>query len=79
MVSADIMFAALQIQEKCYEQQMDLNQDFIDLSKVFETVNRIDLWHILSSLLLASSRFFCGPSMVLWWSVQMLVVYLQNQ
>lgn len=63
MVSADTIFAALQIKEKCYEQQMDLNQDFIDLSKDFK--ESIALISGISSQV--SSSFPQDSSVVLPW------------
>ena len=46
----DMIFTARQLQEKCYEQNMDLVQVFIDLTKAFDTVNRMSLWKILGKL-----------------------------
>ncbi|CAI9716863.1 Hypothetical predicted protein [Octopus vulgaris] len=45
----DRIFTARQMQ-KCYEQNMDLVQVFIDLTKAFGTVNRAFLWKILGKL-----------------------------
>ena len=41
------VFSARQVQEKCIEQNMDLYQCFIDLTKAFETGNRNMLWKVL--------------------------------
>ncbi|XP_014787969.1 uncharacterized protein LOC106881952 [Octopus bimaculoides] len=46
----DMIFSARQLQEKCIEQDMDLYQDFIDLTKAFDSINRIALWEILKKL-----------------------------
>ncbi|XP_066946153.1 uncharacterized protein [Macrobrachium rosenbergii] len=46
----NMFFVVCQIQEKCIEQQMDLYVVFIDLTKVFNTVNRDALWSILTKL-----------------------------
>ncbi|KAL8612753.1 hypothetical protein ACOMHN_033752 [Nucella lapillus] len=45
--TADMIFAARQIQEKCKEQNMDLYILFIDLTKAFDTVSRPGLWNII--------------------------------
>ena len=45
-----MIFAVRQLQEKCLEQRQDLYFLFIDLTKAFDTVNRPDLWSILSKL-----------------------------
>ena len=45
--TSDMIFSARQIQEKCLEQNMDLYQCFIDLTKAFDTVNRNLLWKVL--------------------------------
>ena len=45
-----MIFAARQIQEKCNEQQIPLYQVFVDLTKVFDTVNREAFWKILGKL-----------------------------
>ena len=46
----DMVFSARQLQEKCIEQNLDLYQCFIDLTKAFDTVNRDLLWKILLKL-----------------------------
>ncbi|CAI9717500.1 Hypothetical predicted protein [Octopus vulgaris] len=46
----DIIFTARHIQKKCYEQNMDVVQVFVDLTKAFDTVNRALLWKILGKL-----------------------------
>ena len=48
--TADMIFSARQIQEKCREQHVGLYQVFIDLTKAFDTVNRTALWQILGRL-----------------------------
>jgi len=48
--TADMVFTARQIQEKCREQDQDLYVVFVDLTKAFDTVNRDGLWHILKKL-----------------------------
>lgn len=45
--TSDMIFSARQIQEKCCEQNLDLYQCFIDLTKAFDTVNRSMLWRVL--------------------------------
>ena len=45
--TADMIFTARQLQEKCAEQNLDLYQCFVDLSKAFDTVNREALWIVL--------------------------------
>ena len=48
--TVDMVFAIRQLQEKCVEQHQDLHLLFIDLTKAFDTVNRAELWAILSKL-----------------------------
>ena len=48
--TVDMIFSARQLQEKCKEQNLPLYQSFIDLSKAFDTVNRLTLWKILLKL-----------------------------
>ena len=48
--TVDMIFSARQLQEKCKEQNFPLYQCFIDLSKAFDTVNRLTLWKILQKL-----------------------------
>jgi len=48
--TVDLIFAARQIQEKCREQHQDLYMAFIDLTKDFDTVDRISLWTILGKI-----------------------------
>lgn len=45
--TADMIFTARQLQEKCTEHRLDLYHCFVDLSKAFDTVNRPALWQIL--------------------------------
>lgn len=45
--TADMIFLARQLQEKCREQRRDLCLAFIDLSKAFDTVNREMLWCVM--------------------------------
>jgi len=53
--TADMIFVARLLQEKCREQNRDLYFAFIDLTKAFDTVNRDLLWKILS-------KFGCPPT-----------------
>ena len=46
--TADMIFAARQLQEKCIEQNVPLFSTFIDLTKAFDTVSREGLWQIMS-------------------------------
>ena len=46
--TADMIFAVRQLQEKCKEQKMDLYMVFIDLTKAYDTVNRVLLWKLLA-------------------------------
>jgi Reverse transcriptase (RNA-dependent DNA polymerase) len=48
--TVDMIFTARQIQEKCIEQQLDLYQCFIDMTKAFDSVNRPTLWKLLGKL-----------------------------
>ena len=48
--TADMIFTARQLQEKCIEQRLPLYQVFVDLTKAFDTVNRDALWRILEKL-----------------------------
>ena len=48
--TADMIFTARQIQEKCREQQVDLYMIFIDLTKAFDTVHRNGLWKGLKQI-----------------------------
>jgi hypothetical protein len=48
--TADMIFAARQIQEKCQEQHQDLYMVFIDLTKAFDSVHREGLWKILKKI-----------------------------
>ena len=45
------MISVRLVQEKCIEQNMDLIAVFMDLTKVFDTVNREALWVILSKFM----------------------------
>lgn len=45
--TADMIFTARQLQEKCREQHKDLYMIFVDLTKAFDTVNRDLLWKLL--------------------------------
>jgi Reverse transcriptase (RNA-dependent DNA polymerase) len=42
--TANMIFAARQIQEKCQEQHQDLLTIFLDLNKAFDSVTREGLW-----------------------------------
>ncbi len=46
--TADMIFTARQLQEKCREQRQPLYMAFIDLTKAFDMVDRQALWSILS-------------------------------
>ena len=46
--TADMIFAARQLQEKCREQNVELYTTFIDLTKAFDTVCREGLWKIMA-------------------------------
>ena len=46
--TADMIFAARQLQEKCIEQNVPLYSTFVDLTKAFDTVAREGLWQIMS-------------------------------
>ena len=48
--TADMIFSARQLQEKCREQNKDLYMVFIDLTKAFDTVGRDGLWKLLAKL-----------------------------
>ena len=43
-----MIFTAMQLQEKCQEQNMDLYMAF-DLTKAFDTVSRESLWKIMAT------------------------------
>ena len=49
-----MIFTARQLQEKCQEQNVDLNTIFVDLTKAFDTVSRDRLWKIMA-------KFGCPP------------------
>ena len=55
--TADMIFSARQLQEKCVEQRMPLYQVFVDLTKAFDTVNRDALWIVLG-------KYGCPPDFV---------------
>ena len=46
--TADMIFAARQLQEKCQEQHQHLYTTFVDLTKAFDTVSRDGLWLIMA-------------------------------
>ena len=46
--TADMIFAARQLQEKCQEQNVSLYTTFVDLTKAFDTVCREGLWGIMA-------------------------------
>ena len=48
--TGDMSFSLRQVQQKCSEQYMDLYAVFIDLTKVFDTLNIEALWVILTKL-----------------------------
>ena len=45
-----MIFAARQIQEKYREQNRDLYMVFVDLTKAFDSVNRLGLWQVLRKI-----------------------------
>lgn len=45
--TADMVFTVRQLQEKCKEHNLDLYMVFIDLTKAYDTVNRVLLWKLL--------------------------------
>nr|VZI32512.1 unnamed protein product [Spirometra erinaceieuropaei] len=45
--TTDMIFAARQLQEKCQEMRTHLYSIFVDLTKIFDTVNREGLWKIM--------------------------------
>ena len=45
-----MVFTLRQLQEKCKEQHKPLYMVFIDLTKVFDSVNREAMWKILTKL-----------------------------
>ena len=46
--TADMIFAARQLQEKCMEKRVALYTTFVDLTKAFDTVSREGLWQIMA-------------------------------
>ena len=46
--TADMVFVARRLQEKCRKQHQDLFMVFIDLAKAFDTVSRPLLWSLLA-------------------------------
>ena len=48
--TTDVMFPARQLQEKCREHHRDLYIVFVDLTKVFDSVNRNLLWRVLGRI-----------------------------
>ena len=46
--TADMIFAARQLQEKCQEKNVGLYTTFVDLTKAFDTVCREGLWKIMA-------------------------------
>jgi hypothetical protein len=62
--TADMIFAARQLQEKCQEQNVGLYTTFVDLTKAFDTVCREGLWKIMS-------KFGCPANSSLWYSSPM--------
>ena len=48
-ITVGMIFAVRQLQEKCFEQSMDLYSVFIDLTNAFDTVDREVLWKIKSN------------------------------
>ena len=45
-----MIFVLRQIQKKCRQQNVGLNETFVDLTKAFDTVNRERLWKTLARL-----------------------------
>ena len=48
--TADMIFAARQLQEKCREHHQELVAVLIDLTKAFDSVNRSGLWRVLAKV-----------------------------
>ena len=46
--TADMIFAARQLQEECQEQNVGLYTTFVDLTKAFDTVCKKGLWEIMA-------------------------------
>lgn len=46
----DMIFSAHQVQEKYIEQQVHLYHVFVDMTKLFDTVNMGALWNVLDKL-----------------------------
>ena len=46
--TADMIFAARQLQEKFREQKRELFSTYVDLTKAFDTVSRLGLWKIMA-------------------------------
>ena len=44
-----MIFAAKQLQEKCWEQDLNLYATFIELTKAFNTISCNKLWKIMSN------------------------------
>ena len=45
-----MLCTAIQLQEKCQEQNVDLYMTFVDLTKAFDMVSRDGLWKIMANL-----------------------------
>ena len=45
----DMIFTARQFQEKCQEQNVDFYMTFVHLTKVFDTVNGVGLWKVMTN------------------------------
>ena len=58
-----MIFTARQLQEKCQEQNVDLNMTFVDLTKAFDTVSREGLWKIMVKVWL-SCQIHCNGAAV---------------
>ena len=52
----DMVFTLRQLQEKCIEQNQDVALVFVDLAKVFDSVDRAFLWKLLE-------RYGCPPKL----------------
>ena len=48
--TTDMIFAMLQIQEKCHEQNQDLYMVFIELTRAFDSANRTGLSKLLAKV-----------------------------
>ena len=61
----DMIFTARQLQEKCQEQNMDLDMIFVDLTKAVDTGSREALWKISNGE--AVPRWYACTDPKRWW------------